>query len=176
MKAVGILIILMIMISGDGLRSAGIEMNITVDAASPNPAPQQGELAIIVNKSNPNRNISLAELKEYFLAERSHWSGGAKVRVVMREPGRPEREAVLNVIYRMNEKEFTSYFLAKKFTGEVVEGQEPRPKNSTPDVIKFISYVPGAIGYVRADEVDASVNVLRIGGLAPGDPGYMIKL
>ena len=92
----------------------------------------------------------------------------------MREPGRPEREAVLNVIYRMNEKGFTSYFLAKKFTGEVVEG--PRQQNSTPDVIKFISYVPGAIGYVRADEVDASVRVLRVGGLLPGEPGYIIKL
>ena len=92
----------------------------------------------------------------------------------MREPGRPEREAVLNVIYRMNEKGFTSYFLGKKFTGEVLEG--PSQKNSTPDVIRFIYSVPGAIGYVRADEVDASVKVLRIAGLAPGEPGYMIKL
>jgi hypothetical protein len=54
--------------------------------------------------------------------------------------------------------------------------EEPRQQNSTPDVIKFISYVPGAIGYVRADEVDASVKVLRVDGLAPGEPGYKIKL
>jgi len=175
MRAIGIVVILTIIISANGLRSACFEMNITVAAASPNRAPQQGELAIIINKSNPNDNISLAELKEYFLAERSNWArGGGKVRVVMREPGRPEREAVLNMIYRMNEKGFNSYFLAKKFTGEVVE--VPRQQNSTPDVIKFISYVPGAIGYVRADEVDASVKVLRVGGLAPGEPGYMIKL
>ena len=175
MRAIGFLVILTIIISANGLRSACIEMNPTLAAASPNRASQPSELAIIINKSNPNDNISLAELKEYFLAERSNWlHGGGKVRVVMREPGRPEREAVLNVIYRMNEKGFTSYFLAKKFTGEVVEG--PRQQNSTPDVIKFISYVPGAIGYVRADEVDASVKVLRVGGLAPGEPGYMIKL
>ena len=174
MRAIGFLVILTIIISANGSRSAGIVMNVTLAASSANRASQPSELAFIINKSNPNDNISLAELKEYFLAERSSWSrGGAKVRVVMREPG-PEREAVLNVIYRMNEKGFTSYFLAKKFTGEVVEG--PRQQNSTPDVIKFISYVPGAIGYVRADEVDASVKVLRVGGLAPGEPGYMIKL
>jgi hypothetical protein len=93
---------------------------------------------------------------------------------VMRAPGQPEREAVLHLIYNMNEKGFTSYFLGKKFTGEVLE--EPRQQNSTPDVIKFISYVPGAIGYVRADEVDASVKVLRVDGLAPGETGYKIKL
>ena len=175
MRAIGILVILTIIISANGLRSACIEMNVTLAAASPNRASQQGELAIIINKSNPNDNMTLAELREYFLAERSNWSrGGGKVRVVMRERGRPEREAVLNVIYRMDEKGFTSYFLAKKFTGELLE--EPRQQNSTPDVIKFISNVSGAIGYVRADEIDASVKVLRVGGLAPGEPGYMIKL
>jgi phosphate transport system substrate-binding protein len=132
------------------------------------------ELAIIVNKSNPNDNLSFSELREYFMAEKNNWSGGAgKVRVIMREPGGPERETVLRLIYDMNEKDFNSYFLGKKFRGEILE--EPRLRSSTPDMIKTISNVPGAIGYVRADEVDASVKVMRVDGLAPGDPGYRIK-
>jgi phosphate transport system substrate-binding protein len=132
------------------------------------------ELAIIVNKSNPNDNLKFSELREYFLAERSNWSsGGGKVRVIMREPGELEREAVLRLIYDMDEKDFNSYFLGKKFRGEVLE--EPRLRSSTPDMIKTISNVQGAIGYVRADEVDASVKVLRVDGLAPGDAGYKIK-
>lgn len=134
----------------------------------------QVELAIIVNKSNPNEDLKFSELREYFLAERSNWSsGGGKVRVIMREPGEPEREAVLRLIYDMDEKDFNSYFLGKKFRGEVLE--EPRLRSSTPDMIKTISNVPGAIGYVRADEVDASVKVLRVDGLAPGEAGYKIK-
>ena len=44
------------------------------------------------------------------------------------------------------------------------------------DVIKFVSFVSGAIGYVRPEEVDASVKVIRVDGLAPGDPGYKLKL
>ena len=134
----------------------------------------QAELAIIVNKSNPNDNLSFSELREYFLAERNNWSsGGGRVRVIMREPGEPERQAVLRLIYNMNEKDFTSYFLSKKFRGEILE--EPRERSSTPDMIKTISNVQGAIGYVRADEVDASVKVIRVDGLAPGDAGYKIK-
>ena len=137
-------------------------------------APSQMELAIIVNKSNPNDNLSFSELREYFMAERNNWSNGAgKVRVVMREPGVAEREAVLRLIYDMDEKGFNSYFLSKKFRGEILE--EPRLRTSTPDMIKTISNVPGAIGYVRADEVDASVKVIRVDGLAPGDAGYRIK-
>jgi phosphate transport system substrate-binding protein len=136
--------------------------------------PGQVELAIIVNKSNPNDNLSFSELRAYFMAERSNWSsGGGKVRVIMREPGEPEREAVLRLIYDMGEKDFNSYFLGKKFRGEILE--EPRLRSSTPDMIKTISNVQGAIGYVRADEVDASVKVLRVDGLAPGDAGYKIR-
>lgn len=134
----------------------------------------QVELAIIVNKSNPNDNLSFSDLREYFKVERGNWSGGGgKVRVIMREPGDPEREAVLRLIYDMNEKDFNSYFLGKKFRGEILE--EPRQRSSTPDMIKTISNIQGAIGYVRADEVDASVKVIRVDGFAPGDAGYRIK-
>ena len=177
MRVIGILAILTILISASGLTSdsARTETSGAFPLAPPAQTSQQPELAIIVNKSNPTDNISYSELREYFLAERSRWvNGGSKVRIVMRAPGQPERDAVLHLIYNMNEKGFTSYFLGKKFTGEVLE--EPRQQNSTPDVIKFISYIPGAIGYVRADEVDASVKVLRVDGLAPGEPGYKIKL
>jgi phosphate transport system substrate-binding protein len=136
--------------------------------------PASVELAIIVNKSNPNDNLSFSELREYFLAERSNWSsGGGRVRVVMLEPGEPERDAVLRLIYDMSEKDFNSYFLGKKFRGEIQE--EPRLRSSTSDMIKTISNLPGAIGYVRADEIDASVKVLRVDGLTPGDAGYRIR-
>jgi phosphate transport system substrate-binding protein len=133
------------------------------------------ELAVIVNKSNPVEELSLAELRELFMAERGNWpNGGGKVRVVMIEPGNTARDAALRLIYKMNEKGYDSYFLGKKFRGEVLE--EPRQQSSPNDVIKFVSLVPGAIGYVRPEEVDASVKVLRVDGLAPGDPGYKLKL
>jgi len=138
-------------------------------------AQAPAEIAVIVNKSNPVEDLPLPELREYFLAERGHWpNGGGKVRVVMLEQGTPAREAALRLIYNMNEKAYVSYFLGKKFRGETLE--EPRQQSSAADVIKFVSFVPGAIGYVRPEEVDASVKVLRVDGLAPGDPGYKLKL
>ena len=137
-------------------------------------AQAQGEIAVIVNKSNPVEDLPLSELREYFLAERGHWpNGGGKVRVVMLEQGAPARESALRLIYNMSEKAYVSYFLGKKFRGETPE--EPRQQASAADVIKFVSFVPGAIGYVRPEEVDASVKVLRVDGLAPGDPGYKLK-
>lgn len=138
-------------------------------------AQAPAEIAVIVNKSNPLDDLPLSELREYFLAERGHWpNGGGKVRVVMLEQGAPARESALRLIYNMDEKAYVSYFLGKKFRGETLD--EPRQQSSAADVIKFVSFVPGAIGYVRPEEVDASVKVLRVDGLAPGDPGYKLKL
>jgi ABC-type phosphate transport system substrate-binding protein len=135
---------------------------------------QRGDLAIIVHKSNPVENLSLAELREYFLAERSHWSTQQKIRVAMLEPGSPEREVVLRLICGMNrDQDFTTYFLRAKFSEQVID--EPRSLDSTPNMIRFVANVSGAIGYVRADEVDPSVRVIRVDNLSPGDPGYKLK-
>jgi periplasmic binding family protein len=135
---------------------------------------QRGDLAIIVNKSNPVQNLSLGELREYFLAERRHWSTRQKIRVAMREPGSPEREVVLRLVCGMSrDQDFTTHFLRAKFSEQVME--EPRNLDSTPNMIKFVANVSGAIGYVRADEVDPLVRVIRVDDLSPGDPGYKLK-
>ncbi len=143
---------------------------------SPAPAAlQRGDLAIIVHKSNPVQNLSLAELREYFLAERSHWSTRQKIRVAMREPGSPEREAVLRLICGMNrDQDFTTYFLHAKFSEQVID--EPRNLDSTQNMIRFVANVSGAIGYVRADEVDPSVRVITVDNASPGDSGYKLVL
>jgi hypothetical protein len=135
---------------------------------------QRGDLAIIVNKSNPVQNLSLGELREYFLAERRHWSTRQKIRVAMREPGSPEREVVLRLVCGMSrDQDFTTHFLRAKFSEQVMD--EPRNLDSTPNMIKFVANVSGAIGYVRADEVDPLVRVIRVDDLSPGDPGYKLK-
>ncbi|HEY7545033.1 MAG TPA: hypothetical protein VID27_09135 [Blastocatellia bacterium] len=147
---------------------------IAMTSARATPLPVQEDLAIIVNKSNTVDNLSLADLRKIFLAERTRWPNGRKVTIVMREQGRAERAAALRLIYRMREQEFNRYFLNIKFTGETLE--EPKLLSSVDGMLKFVFNVPGAIGYVRASEVDSSVKVLRIEGLAPGQPGYKLKL
>jgi len=143
-------------------------------ATAPVLSPQQSDLAIIVNKSNPIQNLSMTELRELFLAERSHWSTRQKIRVAMRESGAPEREAILRLVCGMSrDQDFTTHFLRAKFSEQVID--EPRSLNSAPNMIRFVANVVGAIGYVRADEVDPSVRVIRVDDLSPGDPGYKLR-
>jgi len=133
----------------------------------------QEDLAIIVNKANPVEAMTLAELRDVFLAERSRWPNGRKVTITMLDIGNPEREVMLRTIYRMREADFNRSFLRARFAGETTE--EPKLLASPTNMVRFVFNAPGAIGYVRASSLDGSVKVLRIDGRAPGEPGYRIK-
>ena len=54
--------------------------------------------------------------------------------------------------------------------------EPPKLLSTATGVLRFVFNVPGAIGYVRASEVDPSVKVVVIDGLAPRTAGYKIKL
>ena len=137
-------------------------------------ALQQRTLAVIVHKSNPVEDLSMSELREYFLSERTSWPSKQKVRAVMTAPGRPERVALLQVALDMRrEQDYQAHFLRAKFTEQALE--QPRELAATADVLRFVSNVPGALAYLPASEVDPSVKVVRVDGLAPGDPGYKLR-
>src|SRR2546430_17338034 len=68
-------------------------------------------LGIVVNRSNPVENLSLAELRKIFIGEQTHWSNGRRITVVMPEPGKQERQAELTNISRYNDKESNKQFL-----------------------------------------------------------------
>jgi ABC-type phosphate transport system substrate-binding protein len=131
-------------------------------------------IAIVVNQENTVENLAMKDLRSIFLGERSHWPNGRRITLVMMEPGQIERKAILRDIYRMNETDFSRHFLQGLFTGEVFVS--PKTLASPVGVRKFIFNVPGAIGYVRASDVDPTVKVVRIDGHLPEDKDYELRL
>ncbi len=134
----------------------------------------QSQLAIIVNRSNPIENIAYMELQKVFLGERDHWTNGRRVTTVMRERGSPEREFVLNALYGMAERDFERHWLQVQFSGEAQS--PPKILSSAEGMKRFVFNVSGAIGYLRADELDDSVKVIRVDGHAPGEASYRFRL
>ena len=131
-------------------------------------------LAIVVNRSNPVESLSLSELRKIFLESQDHWSNGRRITVIMLEPGKIERQIVLTQIYQMDEKDFNKYFLHGMLTGEVHVA--PKAMTNSSEVLKFVFNVPGAIGYVKASDVNDSVKVVRIDSRLPGEKDYLIRL
>ena len=131
-------------------------------------------LGIVVNRSNPVENLSFAELRKIFLGEQSHWSNGRRISIVMLEPGKQERQAVLAQIYRMDDKEFDKHFSQGLSSGEI--HATPKTLATSTEVLKYVYNVPGAIGYVRVTEADDSVKILHVDSRLPGDKDYSIRL
>ena len=135
-------------------------------------AQKSEPLAIVVNRSNPLTEISLADLRRVCRGQRSRWSNGRRVTLVMRDPGAPEREAMLQSLYGLAEGEYRRTYLQAVFSGEASDA--PKLLASSNGVLRFVYNVPGAIGYVRARDVDPSVKMLRVDGRLPGEPGYRL--
>ena len=99
---------------------------------------------------------------------------GRRVTVLMRDPGTPEREAILDALYGMDEDEYSRSVLQGLFAGQTVEA--PRTLSSANGVLRFVFNAPGAIGDVRLSDVDGSVRVLRVDGRGPEDAGYPLAV
>jgi len=134
----------------------------------------EDNLAVIVNQSNPIEDLSLKELKAVFLGERSHWPNGRRITLVMMDPGVAERKAVLRDVCHMSETEFSRHFLQGLFTGEVFVS--PKTLSTRVGGRKFVFNVPGAIGYVKASDLDSTVKVIHVNGRGIDDPEYPLRI
>jgi ABC-type phosphate transport system substrate-binding protein len=137
-------------------------------------SPSSEPLVIVVNRSNPVDDLSLAELRTIFLGGRSHWANGRRITLVMRDPGDPERKTILHDVCGMTEEQLKLHVLRGMFTGEILVS--PKTLATPMGVRKFILNVPGAIGYLRLSDVDATVKIVRIDKLLPEDKGYRLHV
>jgi ABC-type phosphate transport system substrate-binding protein len=143
-------------------------------AAAQEPARLGSAMAIVVHRSNPVEELSLAELRSLFLGERQRWPNGRRVTLVLPEAGQPEGEAAVKLIYRMTEAELNHHFLRAVYRGQALGA--PKRLASADRVVRFVFNVPGAIGCIPAQDVDGSVKVLKVEGWPPGEPGYPLRL
>lgn len=161
-----VLLVSMLLLSGPSGAGPGSDAH-----ASDRAGQESGrDLAIIVHRSNPVDGLSLAELRRMFLLDTQTWPRGRKITVVLREKGQPERAEALQMICELTETEYERHVLLQTFRGNV--GWGPRSIRSASAMLRFVFNVPGAIGYVWADEVDDTIKVLRMDGRLPGEPGY----
>jgi phosphate transport system substrate-binding protein len=128
-----------------------------------------------VNPKNPTTNVTLRELREILLGDRQWWAcKQPHITLTAMPRGSAERDTLTRTIYKMDDAAFDKYFFFEVYRGLLPTS--PTILDTAAEVKKFVSRTPGAVGYVRASEVDDSVKVLRIDGLFPEDDGYPLRL
>ena len=140
--------------------------------AAENPAASS-PIAIVVHKDTDVDNLSLDDLRSIFRADQQFWQN--RKRIVLLVTARPsdERDFVLNKIYQMSESQFDRYWIAKMFRAEVPRG--PKIVPSTDIALDLVIAIPGSISFIRANKVTDDVNLVRVDGRLPSEPGYPLQ-
>jgi ABC-type phosphate transport system substrate-binding protein len=116
------------------------------------------EVDVVVNKSNDIAPLSREEARRIFMGDKSSWRGGKRITVLMLAPDQPERVVILEAVFKMNESDYTKYFLQAAFTGHVQAAPKDLP--SAAQMKAHLVANPNAIGYLKKEDVDDSVKVV----------------
>jgi ABC-type phosphate transport system substrate-binding protein len=128
------------------------------------------DLAVVVHKNNATRNVALADLTKICKATTQKWPDGKDVVLVLRDPASPEMRMVLQKVYGMSADE------VKSLISGVNQARKDRilVVGSDDAVIKAVQTIPGAVGIVDVYSITSTVNVVKVDGKMPLEPGYAL--
>lgn len=72
-------------------------------------------------------------------------------------PGHPVRKIFLDKLLAQDEREYTGYWLVRRYVGK---GAPPAEFNSVEELIDFVLSTPGAVGYAPASQLPATSNII----------------
>ena len=72
-------------------------------------------------------------------------------------PGHPLREQFIDNILGQNEEQYSGYWLVRRYVGK---GAPPQELASPEEIIRAVSTIPGAVGYVPLSKVPAGGNII----------------
>jgi ABC-type phosphate transport system substrate-binding protein len=130
------------------------------------------DIALISHKSNSVTAIAMPQLAKLCKGQTNRWPDGKAVTFVMRSPGVPEMKIVVEKVYGMSKDEVSAAIEAAN------RGRGNRPAimivPSDEALVQKVQSTPGAIGLVDVYSITGGVNVLKVGGKLPLEPGYSL--
>ncbi|MEJ7600425.1 MAG: hypothetical protein WKG01_21130 [Kofleriaceae bacterium] len=134
-----------------------------VAAAEPRP------LVVVVAKSSLITNVSKLDLKRSFLGD-AIVVGDVRLAPFNAEPNSDERAGFDLAVLGMATDQTGRFWVDRKVRGQ---GTAPRAIPAM-HLMKVVAKFPGAISYVRGDQLTADVRPVKVDGLAHTDPHYSI--
>jgi len=128
------------------------------------------DLALIANKGSGMNEITMAELVKVCKAQTNRWPDGKPATFVMRNPTSSDAKLVVEKIYGST---------PEAVNGLIATANHERTNHpaiivvtSDDELVKRVASTPGAVGLVDVYAINSSVEVIKIGGKLPLEPGY----
>jgi ABC-type phosphate transport system substrate-binding protein len=125
------------------------------------------QLAVVVDKANNTSSLSAADLAKILKLSNSKWPDGKQVVLVLRGASGPDMQLALQKLSNMSGDQIKDLLAAHKSSILIV--------NSEQEVLKSVSTIPGAIGLVDVYSLTSGVNVVKVDGKLPLEPGYLLR-
>jgi ABC-type phosphate transport system substrate-binding protein len=129
------------------------------------------DLAVVVNKANDTKSLSSAELTKILKNTTRKWGNGQEVIVVVRDPNSPAMRVLLQKVFGMSSEQF------KAFANTANQGRTSPAfviADSDDVILKMVASSSGAIGITDVYAINSSVNVVKLDGKMPLEPGYAL--
>lgn len=130
------------------------------------------DMALISNKGNNLKGLTLPDLVRICKGQLGRWSNGRPVTLVTRAPASADMRVVLQKVYGMTADEVNDLITAAN------HGRTDHPAivvvNSDDAVVKRVEATPGGVGLVDVYSITGGIDVLRVGGKLPLEPGYVL--
>ena len=128
------------------------------------------DVALIANKGGSVSSITVPDLVKLCKAQTNRWPDGKSVTLVMRDPSSPEMKMVLEKVYSMTPD------AVNELIATANHGRMNHPAilvvSSDDEIVKKVAGTPGAVGLVDVYAINSSVDVMKVAGKLPFEPGY----
>jgi ABC-type phosphate transport system substrate-binding protein len=125
------------------------------------------QLAVVVDKANNTASLSATDLAKILKLSNSKWPDGKQVVLVLRGASGPDMQLALQKLSNMSGDQIKDLLATHKSSILIV--------NSEQEVLKSVSTIPGAIGLVDVYSLTSGVNVVKVDGKLPLEPGYLLR-
>lgn len=124
------------------------------------------DLAVIVNKSNSIRTLTSAELGKLASGSLAAWPAGGKVTFILRDPSTPAMKVAAEKLFGTTADKIKAVVAANPAYFVIVKTDD--------DVIRMVESLSGAIGLIDIYSITGGVNVVKVNGKLPLEPGYAL--
>jgi ABC-type phosphate transport system substrate-binding protein len=114
-------------------------------------------MVVVVAGSSPVKVLTRSQVADIFLGKINHFPDGSQATPVDQPEGAATRDEFYSTFTGKSPAQIKAHWSKIIFTGR---GQPPQVVGNSAEVKKRIAEDPGAIGYIEAGDVDATVRAL----------------
>jgi hypothetical protein len=125
------------------------------------------QFAVVIDTSNQSKDLTASDLVKLLTLKTHVWPDGKAVTVVMRDPSAPEMQLVLHRALNMSTEQVQAFIQAHRGSFVIVDSDDL--------VLRLVASTHGAVGIIDLYSLTKDVNVLKIDGKLPVEPGYLLR-